>query len=149
MKKVQGFAALTMMFAVMCMSVMIVGVSQAQTDLASFTGKFVLTTQVQWDKTTLPPGKYTVTVESHGAMTLAFVTSSKGGLVGFFMSGICGGKKSDRNALLLRERDGQLRVYSLELASLGKVLVYDPALAQEAAMEARAPQAVPVMLAKR
>ena len=42
-----------------------------------------------------------------------------------------------------------MHVYSLELANLEKVLVYDPALAQAAIMEARAPQTVPVVLAKR
>jgi len=40
-------------------------------------------------------------------------------------------------------------VYALTLASIGRVLVYDRALAREAVMEARAPQTVPVMLAKR
>jgi hypothetical protein len=65
------------------------------------------------------------------------------------MSGIDDGRTNAQNALLIREKGGQLRVYSLALASLGKVLVYDRALAQEAVMEARAPQTVPVMLAKR
>jgi hypothetical protein len=65
------------------------------------------------------------------------------------VSGIDGGRTSAGNALLIKEKGGQLCVYSLALASLGKVLVYDPGLARHAVMEARASQTVPVILAKR
>jgi len=65
------------------------------------------------------------------------------------MTGIDDGRKSATNALLIQEKGGELRVYALALAGLGKVLVYDPALAREAALEARAPQTVPVTLAER
>ena len=150
MKKVHGLAVPTMMFAVLCISVMMTGVSHAQGDVPSFAGRFTLTTPVQWGKTILQPGDYTVTLESRSAgMTVAFVRNSKGSSVGNFMSGINNEKKDGRDALLLQEKGGQLRVYSLELASLKKVLVYDPALARQAVMEAHAPQAVPVMVAKR
>ena len=149
MKKVQRLAVPTMVFAALCVSMMIPGISQAQGHVPSFVGKFTLTTPVQWGKTTLQPGDYTVTIEPRTGMTsLAFVRDGKGSFVGIFMSEIGDEKKGGRDALLLKEKDGHLRVCSLELASLEKVLLYDPKLAGQV-MEAHALQAVPVMIAKQ
>lgn len=131
------------------MSLFLVAASQAQSDLSIFTGKFALATQVRWDTAVLQPGNYTITITSSRLPILALVRDSQGRPVGRFASGINAGKTSTRNALLLKEKDGQLHVCSLALASLGSVLVYDPVLAREAVMEARSIQTVPVTLAKR
>jgi hypothetical protein len=149
MKKVQGLAVSKMLFAALSLSLIVAGFAQAQVDISVFTGKFTLTTQVQWDKTVLQPGDYTITIGSIGPPNFALVRDGRGRPVARFLSGIDDGKTSARNALLIREKGGQLRVYALALASLGRVLVYDPILAREAVLEARAPQSVPVMLAKR
>jgi hypothetical protein len=149
MKKVQGVALPAMLFAALCISVMIPGVSQAQGHVPGFVGKFTLSAPVQWDKTILPPGDYTVTIEPRAGMTsVAFVRDGKGSSVGIFMSQIGDEKKGNRDALLLKEKDGHLRVCSLELASLEKVLLYDAKLAGQV-MEAHAQQAVPVVVAKQ
>ena len=132
--------------AALLMSLFFIATSQAQI----FAGKFKLTDQVQWGKTVLQPGEYTVIVGSVSSMPgLMLVSDSKGRTVARFMSGIDSGKTSARNALLIKEKGGHMHVYSLELASLGKVLIYDPALARAAVLEARAPQTVPVLLAER
>jgi hypothetical protein len=135
--------------AALLMSLFFIATSQAQTDLVVFAGKFTLTDQVLWGKTVLQPGDYTITIGSTSMPIFALVRDGKGRAVARFASGIDGGRTSAGNALLIREKDGQLRVYSLALRSLGRVLVYDPDLAREAVLEARAPQTVPVMLAKR
>jgi hypothetical protein len=135
--------------AALLMSLFLIASSHAQTDLVVFAGKFTLTDQVLWGKTVLQPGDYTITIGSTSMPTFALVRDGKGRPVARFVSGIDGGRTSAGNALLIREKDGQLRVYSLALPRLGRVLVYDPALAREAVLEARAPQTVPVMLAKR
>jgi hypothetical protein len=127
----------------------VVGIAQAQLGIPTFTGKFTLTTQVLWGKTLLPRGSYTIAIESSTIPTIALIRDGSGRPVAHFMSGIKDGKISAKNALLIREKNGQLRVYALARASLGEVLVYDRALAREAVMEARAPQTVPVTLAKR
>jgi hypothetical protein len=149
MKKVQALAVIKMLFAALGFSLIVAGFAQAQVDIPVFTGKFTLTTQVQWDKTVLQRGDYTITIGSSSMPTFALIRDNKGRPVARFVSGIDGGPTSAGNVLLIREKSGQPRVYSLALASLGKVLVYDPALAREAVLEARAPQMVPVMLAKR
>ena len=135
--------------AALLMSLFFIAASQAQTDLVVFAGKFTLTDKVLWGKTVLPPGDYTISIGSTSMPTFALVRESKGRPVARFVSRIDGERTSAGNALLIREKDGQLRVYSLALRSLGRVVVYDPALARESVLEARAPQTVPVMLAKR
>lgn len=149
MKRAQGLSVGKLLFAALSVGLIFVGTAQAQNGLSAFTGKFTLTTQVQWDKTVLQPGDYTVTIESVSVPTAALIRNGSGRLVARFLSGIDDGKPKTGDALLIREKGGQLRVYALALANLGKVLVYDSALAREAVLEARVPQTVPVMLAKR
>ena len=126
----------------------LIATSQAA-GITSFTGEFTLTNQVLWGASVLQPGNYTVCIVSHAGSTLALVRDGKGRAVGIFANRFDSGKTTARNALLIKEKGGQPHVYCLELASLGRVLVYDPVLAREAVLEARAPQTVPVMLAKR
>jgi hypothetical protein len=146
MKKVQGLVVSRMLFAALGTSLIVAAIVQAQADLPTFRGKFTLATQVRWDTVVLQPGEYTITIESGSMPIFALVSDSKGRPVGRLVSTVDAGKTSVVNALLIREKGGQLRVYSLELASLGRILIYDPVLAREAVMEARAPQTVPVTL---
>lgn len=149
MKRNSTIRASHVLAAALLMSLFLVAASQAQNDLPTFKGKFTLATQVRWDTAVLQPGDYTITITSSTMPMFALVRDSQGRPIGRFVSGINAGKTSTRNALLLKAKDGQLRVCSLALASLGRVLVYDPVLAREAVMEARATQTVPVTLAKR
>jgi hypothetical protein len=149
MKNVQGLAVSKVLFATLSMSLIVVGIAQAQVGIPTFTGKFTLTTQVLWGKTVLPPDNYTITIESSGLPIIALIRDGSGRPVAHFMSGVKDGKTSAGNALLIREKNGQLRVYALALASLGEVLLYDRALAREEILEARTALTVPVMLAKR
>jgi len=149
MKNVQALAFSKILVAALSIGLIIVGIAQAQLGIPTFTGNFTLTTGVQWDHTVLQPGDYTIAIGSINTPTAVLIRDSKGRPVARFLSGIDDGKTSAANALLIKEKGGQLRVYALELASLGRVLVYDRALAREAVIQARAPQTVPVMLAKR
>jgi hypothetical protein len=138
-----------MLAVALLMSFFSTATSQGQSDFTVFKGKFTLANQVLWGKTVLQRGDYTLTIGSSSMPTFALVRDSKGRPVARFVSRIDGGRTSASNALLIREKEGQLRVYALALRSLGRVLVYDPTLAREAVLEARSPQTVPVMLAKR
>ena len=148
MKKAQGWMNSRMWFAAVGFLLVVAGTAAAQINVQVFTAKFTLTNQVQWEKIVLQPGNYTISIGAFGPPMSALVRDEKGRAVGFF-SGIDDGAKSSRNALLLKEKGGQLRVYSMALGSLGSTLVYDKALEREAALEARAPQFVPVTLAQR
>jgi hypothetical protein len=147
MKKLQGLT-ICRMFVALGLSFFVVGMASAQ-EVPAFTGKFTLANQVEWGKAVLLPGDYTMVIGSQNGTTFALVRDSKGRAIGRFINWIDSGTTSAQNALLIKEKGGQLHVYCLALASLGRVLVYDPALAREAVLEARASQTVPVMLAKR
>lgn len=149
MKKIQGFALSRILLAALGISLIATGLAQAQSDLPSFTGKFTLTTQVRWNTIVLRPGDYTVILENNGRPAFAIVRDSEGRSVARFMCQILDGQTNVRNELFLRQKDGQFRVYALNLGSLKTMLVYDPALAREAALDARVTQTVPVMVAKR
>lgn len=150
MKRVRGLAVSKMLLATLGVSVLVAGTAQAQSDLTTFTGKFTLTNQVQWGTNVLQPGDYTISLGSSNGMTFTLVRDSKGRGIGRFVSSFDEGSRAGAgNALRIRDKGGRPCVYSLALASLRKVLVYDPVLEREAVMEARAPQTVPVMLAKR
>lgn len=147
MKKLQGLT-ICKLFVVLGISLFVVGIAQAQ-EFPILTGKFTLANQVQWGKTVLQPGDYTIIIGSTNGSTFTQVRDGKGRPIGRFMNWIDSGKTSAQDALLIKEKGGQMHVYCLALASLGRVLIYDPVLAREAVMEARASQTVPVMLAKR
>ena len=149
MKRNSRIRRVQLLATALLVSVVLIATSQAQADIPVFTGKFTLTNQVYWGSTVLQPGDYTVSIVSHVGSFLALVRDGKGRAVGIFANPIDSGKTTDRNALLIKEKGGQLHMYCLELSSLRTVLVYDPVLAREAVLEARAAQTVPVMLAKR
>ena len=129
-------------------SLIVAAIAAAQLDIPVFTAKFMLTNQVQWDSTILQPDNYTMTMGSTGTFTFAPVRDGRGRSVAQFMTKINEEETNARNGLLLTDKGGQLCVYALALASLGRVLVYDPALAREAVLQG-APQTVPVILEKR
>jgi hypothetical protein len=149
MKRIQRFEVSMMLLAALCMSFIAAGMAHAQSDLSAFTGKFTLTNQVLWGETVLSPGDYTIAVGSVNGSTWALVRDGKGRPMARFMARIDSGEKPAQNALLVKEKAGQLHVYSLAIASLGRVFVYDPALAREAILEAHASQEVQVTLATR
>lgn len=146
MKKVQELGKILLALRIILIAA---GIAQAQSDLPAFRGKFTLTTQVRWSNIVLRPGDYDFTIENDGLPMFVLVRDSSGRAIARLMCGVMGGQKEARNALFFREKDGQLRVYSLSLGILGRMWVYDPALAREAVLDARAPQTVPVMVAKR
>jgi hypothetical protein len=53
------------------------------------------------------------------------------------------------DALLIKERNGQLIVHSFAVADMRMSLIYDPTLAREKVQEARLSQTVPVIWAKK
>ena len=148
MKKVHGFAV-KMAFATLCVSLVLLGVSHAHAGTSAFVGSFTLTQPTQWGDALLKPGSYTISIASNTTPTIVVIRDSKDRNVAEFVSGIDNGNTSTRNALFVKEKAGHLQVYSLALASLKRVLIYDTALAREATLEARAPQTLPVILAKR
>ncbi|HZW92251.1 MAG TPA: hypothetical protein VFF64_04700 [Candidatus Eremiobacteraceae bacterium] len=138
------------LLAALLMSLFLVGISHAQVGLSSYVLKFTLTAQTRWGESILQPGDYTITIESIAPPGFAVIRTREGRSVAIVMSRLHSEKTStERSAILMKEKDGQLCVHSLVLADLRMVLIYDPALAREVVQEARASQTVPVMWAKK
>ncbi len=137
------------MLAALLTSLFFVGTARAQGQSPAYVGKFTLSYQVVWGDSVLQPGNYTITIKSIGAPIIALVRNSDGDAVTHVVSGARSGNPNGVNAILIKEKNGQLKVHSLVLADLGIVLTYDPGLAREAVQEARASKTVPVMWTKK
>jgi hypothetical protein len=148
MERKQRMAGTAMLVATLLTSLFFVGTAPAQIR-AAYVGKFTLTSQVHWGKSVLQPGNYTITIVSNAVPTIARIRNGDGDAVIYVTSGARSGNTNGVNALLMKEKDGQLRVHSLAVADLGMVLIYDPTLARETVQEARVSQTVPVMWAKK
>jgi hypothetical protein len=138
-----------MLLATLVMSLLCVGTVQAQGGLAVYRGQFTLSYQVHWGQSVLEPGAYTITITSTGTPSMVLIRKADGNGVALVVSRVNSSATNGINALLLKDKDGQLTVHSLSLANLGMVLIYDPSLARESVQEARVSRTVPVMLAKR
>jgi hypothetical protein len=130
-------------------SLFFAGTAHAQGRPPAYAGKFTLTQQVRWGNGVLQSGTYTITIKSTGSPIVATIRNAEGDAVTNVVSGARTSSADGANALLLKEKEGRLTVYSLALADLGMVLIYDPALAREALQEARVSQTVQVMWVKK
>jgi hypothetical protein len=138
-----------MSFAALLMSLFFVGASLAQEALPVYCGKFTLTEPIHWGKSVLQSGDYTITIESAGAPVFALIRDGRNRPVAAVMTNIRSGNTTAVNALLLKEKDGQLWVHTLALADLKVVLIFDPVLARQSIQEAQVSKTVPVMWAKK
>jgi hypothetical protein len=121
----------------------------AQIDLPVYQGSFTVAQPVQWNTSVLQPGDYTITVDSTASPVFALISTASGRPVARLRNWSRSDSTNGKNALLLKEKNGRLQVYSLALAQLGMVLIYDPALARQAVLESQVSQTVPVIWAKR
>jgi hypothetical protein len=148
MQRNRRIARTIVLLAVLSISFLFAGAAQAQGQSPAFEGRFTLTSRIHWGTTILQPGTYTITIKSVGEPIIASIRNAHGDAVTRVMSGARSGNTKGVNALLIKEKDGQLRVHSLALADLGMVLIYDPTLARKPVLEAQANPSVPVTLAK-
>jgi hypothetical protein len=142
------FATVSLVTGILA-SILFAGTAQAQGRPPAYAGKFTLTQQVRWGNGLLQSGTYTITINSTGSPIVATIRNAKGDAVTNVVSGARASSADGANALLIKEKEGRLTVYSLALADLGMVLIYDSALAREALQEARVSQTVQVMWVKK
>ena len=149
MERNQRVTGTALLVAALVTSLFFVGTARAQGQSPAYVGKFTLTYQIHWGESVLQPGNYTITIKSTGDPIIALIRKADGDAVTHVMSGARSENTNGVNALLIKEKGGQLTVHSLALADLRMVLIYDPSLARETVQEARVSQTVPVMWAKK
>jgi len=138
----------TLFLAALAASLTLAGAARAQGVSPQFVGKFTLTSPVHWDKSTLPPGTYSLRIDSTSLPILATIRNDSGIHVATVMTCVVDGYTRGSNALQLKTRNGQVVVQSLVLADLNMVLVYDPTPAHERIEEARADSTVALVARK-
>lgn len=138
----------TLFLAVMAASLILANAARAQ---EVFAGKFKLTSTVSWGKATLPPGTYSIRIDSpaHPIRALISRDDSNSSFRILVVSIATGDDRNGSNALHLKVRDGSLVVQSLALADLDTVLIYEPSPAREKVEEAHAAPSVPVLVARK
>jgi len=138
-----------LLLATLIVSLFFAGAALAQTDSPTYVGKFTLTQPTHWGMSVLKPGTYTVSINSTVAPIVGVIRNADGDTICFVVSQASDAKTNGLNALLIKEKSGQPTVHSLALTELGRVLIYDPSLANERPQEARVSRTVPVMMAKK
>jgi len=128
---------------------LLAGAARAQNISPQFIGKFTLTSAVDWGKSTLSPGTYTLRIDSTAVPIMATIRNERDDFVARVMTRATEDYTSGSNALELKIRDGQFVVKSLVLADLKMVLVFDPSPAHERVVEAQAAPSVAVLVARK
>jgi len=117
---------------------------------SAFQGKFSLPHEVRWGQTVLPAGDYLITFNDF-TPTVVFIRDAKTlRTFGFHRVQVQESNAEGESALLLATHGKQRVVHSLRIAEIGRVFVYDPALARARPVAAaRQAQAIPVLVAKK
>ena len=138
----------TFCLAVLAASMIFAGAARAQAVSPAFVGKFTLSSTIHWGKSTLPPGTYTLRIDSTTLPVMATIHNDHYTVSARVMTSAIQGYASSSNALQLKTRDGHLVVQSLVLADLDMVLFFDPSPARERVEETRADSTV-VLVARK
>lgn len=91
----------------------------------NITGRFTLTSEAHWGRTTLPPGEYTYNISAEDVMPIVIVRSVKGDVGAFvFPTSVSEARPGEPDELVLEKTSGGMAVTSLHLKDRGLVLHY-------------------------
>jgi hypothetical protein len=127
MKMVVKTVKMMVFVAITFATLTIVTNARAQTDI--FAGKFALSNEIHWGTVTLPPGEYSLYIHSLDMPGLIWSSSSRKEMV-IPVARIADSEKGDAR-LTIVERDGVLRLMSVNIPSLRLSLQYVPMTASE------------------
>ncbi|HEV8075622.1 MAG TPA: hypothetical protein VGP66_07225 [Candidatus Acidoferrum sp.] len=139
----------TLFLAALAASLILPCAARAQAVSTRFVGKFTVTSPVHWGKATLPPGTYSLRIDSTTLPIMAIIRSDSSTFAIRVITVATSDYHNGSNALRLNVRNGSLVVHSLALADLDTVLIYDPSPAQEEVEEAHAGPTVSVLVARK
>jgi hypothetical protein len=119
--------------------------SAAANAAPTFVGKFTLPHEVRWGQAVLPPGDYSIRMDSTAAP--AKITSASGSMVVFTQSPMLADNEKGGTYLTITNH----RVRSLNIPDLGKTVIFAPLSRSEREALAKAGQieVLPVIVAKK
>jgi hypothetical protein len=142
----QNAARLTVFAATLLAISLFAGSANAQ---SPFKGKFTLQHETRWGQAVLPAGQYLLTFDDHISNMLVVRDAESGQPVAYEPINNRQDSGKGGSALLIGARGSQPVVHSFRVAELGQTFIYDRTLARRAVEEARQPQAIPVIVAKK
>ena len=116
----------------------------------NITGRFTLTSEAHWGRTTLPPGEYTYSISAEDVMPIVIVRSVKGDVGAFvFPTSVTEARPGEPDKLVMEKTNGGMAVTSLYVKDKGVVLHYGIAKAlTETAAKAPEPKLAAALQAK-
>lgn len=137
---------LTLFAATLLATILFAGSANAQ---SPFKGKFTLQHETRWGLAVLPAGNYTLTFDNHLSNMLVLRDAESGRAIAYEPAYNAQHSTESGSALLIGVRGSEQVVHSFRLAELGQTFIYDRTLARRAVEEARQPQAIPVIVARK
>jgi hypothetical protein len=151
--RVQTSASLKLFLGILMTACFLVTPAHAQERPSHFKGTFVLTNDVQWGKTLLRPGTYSLSVDKVDAIveSIDVYNASTGKMLVGEMNAISFTTTADNSEIIIATRGNQRAVYSLQLAGMGEVLhqSHPFATSESDAEEARNTEAITVETARK
>jgi hypothetical protein len=148
MKSQNNFSAIQFATLGLVASLFLVGVALAA---PIYRGSFTLPFDARWGSTTLPAGDYMLRFEDVGSRAFLIVKETKSGRDVAFLTPATTNETTPagQSALLVAKTGNQRVIYSLRLAELGEVFVYDSKAAREEVREASHTQSIPIIAMKK
>jgi hypothetical protein len=148
MKSQNNFSTIQFATLGLVASLLLIGVALAA---PIYRGSFTLPFDAHWGSTTLPAGDYMLRFEDVGSRAFLVVKETKSGRDVAFLTSVATNETTStgQSALLVATTGNQRVIYSLRLAELGEVFVYDSNAAREEVREASHTQTVPIIAMKK
>ena len=148
MKSQNNFSAIQFATLGLVASLLLIGVALAA---PIYRGSFTLPFDARWGSTTLPAGDYMLRFEDVGSRAFLVVKETKSGRDVAFLTSVATNETTStgQSALLVATTGNQRVIYSLRLAELGEVFVYDSKAAREEVREASHMQTIPIIAMKK
>lgn len=142
----QSRASLKLLLGVLIATCAFTAAANAQ---PSFVGKFTLPYEVRWGQAMLPPGEYSIRMDSVAAP--AVVRSASGSRAVYTQHPMIADSEKGGACLTITLHGNERRVRSLNLPGLGKSLIFAPLTKTERETFAKAGQidTLPVITAKK
>jgi hypothetical protein len=110
-----------------------------------YRGRFTLPYEVRWGRTVLPAGDYLLRFQDIGLRVFVMIRGTKSGKEIGFPVPLADSYAKGTSALLIADEGNRRVVHSLRVPELGKVFVYDPALAGRDVEEAHTMRTLQVL----
>jgi hypothetical protein len=150
MKTMEKRTAVKLLVAALVATCLFAGIARAQSP--RFVGKVTLPFDVRWGDHVLPPGEYMLRIDTIASPVRAIVQAENGKRQWVSVSTtVLADNEKGTSALFLTKVGNQYRVRTMNVAELGKLLIYEPFTKREQQIlnEKRETQAVPIIAAKK